>query len=131
MIFTILLCNVSGEESRQFRQGSEVLKNIGSRPFFNQGENVRFGYNNPNEEGKFDLFNNQNRPSFSQISSGRLPSADEIRNLNQPSKLLTTDHGKNPNNYQGGGHVIDGSRKRLVNNIINPLELNLMLFITI
>ena len=103
------------KESRQFRKSSTVLQHISSRPRFPRpGDNLQFGYNNPNDEGQFDLFNNHKHPSFGQIAGGRLPSIDEIKKINQPNKLLTSDLGQNPNNYGSGGHIIDGSRKRCV-----------------
>ena len=104
---------LSDAESRQFRKGTTVLQHISNRPRFpSAGDNLQFGYNNPNEDGQFDIFNNHQHPSFGQISGGRLPSVDEIKKINQPNKLLTSDLGQNPNNYGSGGHIIDGSRKR-------------------
>ena len=113
-----MLENISEGESRQYRKGSTVLQHISNRPisdrFPSSGDNLKFGYNNPNEEGKFDLFNNHKHPSLSQIAGGRFPSVEEIKQISQPHKLLTSDLGQNPTSYGSGGHTIDGSRKRCV-----------------
>ena len=106
------------KSSRQFsRSPPPVRQQIGAHKerFPSAGDSLNFGYNKPNiEGGRFDLFNNHEHPSFSQISQGHIPSAFDIRQVNHPKKLLTSDLGRNPNNYNSGGHVIDGSRKRLV-----------------
>ena len=92
-----------------------MLQQIAQRPRFpTSGSNLKFGYNNPNSEGEFDIFHGHNHPSFAQIAGGKLPSVDEIKKLTQPNKLLTSDLGQNPQSYNSGGHVIDGSRKRFV-----------------
>ena len=104
------------KSSRQFsRSPPPVRKQIGAHKerFPSAGDSLNFGYNKPNiEGGRFDLFNNHEHPSFSQISQGHIPSAYDIRQVNHPKKLLTSDLGRNPSNYNSGGHVIDGSRKR-------------------
>ena len=90
-----------------------MLHQIAQRPRFpTSGSNLEFGYNNPNSEGKFDVFQGHNHPSFQQIAGGKLPSVEEIKKLTQPNKLLTSDLGQNPQNYNPGGHVIDGSFER-------------------
>ena len=58
------------------------------------------------------MFHGHTHPSFQQIAGGKLPSVEEIKKLNQPNKLLTSDLGRNPENYESGGHVIDGSFER-------------------
>ena len=104
--------SISVETSRQFRK-STVQQQIAQRPRRpTAGGNLKFGYNNPNFEGKFDVFHGHTHPSFQQIAGGKLPSVEEIKKLTQPNKLLTSDLGKNPQNYNSGGHVIDGSFER-------------------
>ena len=109
----ILIRSISEETSRQFRKDSTVLQQIAQRPRRpTAGGNLKFGYNNPNFEGKFDVFHGHTHPSFQQIAGGKLPSVEEIKKLTQPNKLLTSDLGRNPQNYNSGGHVIDGSFER-------------------
>ena len=109
----IFMFSISEETSRQFRKDSTVLQQIAQRPRRpTAGGNLKFGYNNPNFEGKFDIFHGHTHPSFQQIAGGKLPSVEEIKKVTQPNKLLTSDLGQNPQNYNPGGHVIDGSSKR-------------------
>ena len=87
------------------------MQQIDKHPKFPSiADNIDFSFES--NDGRFSGFGSHEHPGFSQISGGRLPSVEEIKNINQPHKLLTSDPGRNQNNYNVNGHVIDGSRKR-------------------